>query len=92
MDAYVAGMTWGWVGVRGSWDTPAAAESMETMAATTAINWVALTFSALQDTAQSTQIHWQDAPTVTDREVLAEIAPCARAGAQGLPETGGQLR
>ncbi|BEP14739.1 hypothetical protein acdb102_30500 [Acidothermaceae bacterium B102] len=84
MDAlapYVAGMTWGWTGVRGTWDTPDADRSMRAMAASTAANWVAVTFAALQATAQSTQIHWRDAPTVTDDEVRAEIA---RARSLGL--------
>jgi hypothetical protein len=71
--SYVAGMTWGWVGIRGSWDTSASALSMQTMAQSTGINWVTIAFAALQDTAQSTEIHWRDAPTVTDQEVLAEI-------------------
>jgi hypothetical protein len=73
LETYVAGMTWGWVGVRGTWNTPAAAESLQVMATTTGANWVAITLAALQDTAQSTEIHWRDAPTVTDEEVLAEI-------------------
>jgi hypothetical protein len=74
-------MTWGWVGVRGSWDTAEADLSMRTMAETTAVNWVAITFAALQDTAQSTEVRWRDAPTVTDQEVRAEIA---RAQSLGL--------
>ena len=78
---YVAGMTWGWTGVRGTWDTAGSDRSMRAMATTTAVNWVAVTFAALQATAQSTQIHWRDAPTVTDAEVRAEIA---RAQSLGL--------
>jgi hypothetical protein len=80
--SYVAGMTWGWVGVRGSWDTPAAALSMQTMAQSTGVNWVTIAFAALQDTAQSTEIHWRDAPTVTDQEVLAEIRRAKSLGLQ----------
>src|SRR5206468_1511358 len=71
---YVAGMTWGWVGVRGTWETPESRLSMTTMAEATAVNWVAIAFAAQQDTAQSTEIHWQDVPTVTDDEVRAEVA------------------
>jgi hypothetical protein len=79
---YVAGMTWGWVGVRGSWDTPASAESMSTMADATGANWVAIAFAALQDTAQSTEIRWRDAPTVTDAEIVAEIVRAKSLGLQ----------
>src|SRR5471030_388709 len=71
---YAAGMTWGWVGVRGTWDTPESGLSMTTMAEALAVNWVAIAFAALQDGAESTEIHWRDSPTVTDDEVRAEIA------------------
>ena len=81
LPSYVSGMTWGWVGVRGTWDTEASAQSMKQMVRTTGAGWVAITFAALQDTAQSTDIHWRDAPTVTDEEVVAEVA---RAKALGL--------
>ena len=74
MQEYVAGMTWGWVGVRGTWDTPESQLSMATMVEATGVNWVAIAFAALQDTAQSTDVHWQDDPSVTDDEVRAEIA------------------
>jgi hypothetical protein len=77
---YVAGMTWGWVGVRGTWTTRAAQESMATMAQSTAASWVAIAFAALQDTAQSTEIHWRDAPTVTDDEVVAAIGEAKSLG------------
>lgn len=73
LDTYVRGMTWGWTGIRGSWDTPAAAESMQEMVDATAINWVAITFAALQAHAQATEIPYWAEPTVTDDEVVAEI-------------------
>ena len=54
---------------------------MRAMVDGTAANWVALAFAGWQSTAQSTQICWQQPPTVTDREVRAEIA---RAHSLGL--------
>lgn len=71
---YVAGMTWGWPGVAGTWTTPAAAESMRLMRDRLGITWTTLAFAALQDTAHSTEIHWRDAGTVTEGEVRAGIA------------------
>jgi hypothetical protein len=64
----VAGMTWGWVGTRGEWATERASESMRLMAEH-AVNWTAVTYAAYQETAQSTDIHFGDAPTVTDDEI-----------------------
>jgi len=61
-------MTWGWTGVRGSWATPAAAESMRLMT-DLGVNWTALAYAAVQATAQSEEIPFADAPTVTDDEV-----------------------
>ena len=66
---YVAGMTWGWTGVRGTWGGPEAERSMDLMVDRLGVTWTAITFGALQDTAQSTQIHFRDQPTVTDDEV-----------------------
>lgn len=68
---YIKGMTWGWTGVRGSWDRESAAFSMNEMTRL-GVNWTAISFSALQDHPQATQINFRDPPTVTDREV--EIA------------------
>lgn len=68
-DDYVAGMTWGWTGVRGTWAVPEAERSLDLMVERLGVTWTALTFAALQDTAQSTQIHFRDEPTVTDDEV-----------------------
>lgn len=69
----VRGMTWGWTGVRGTWTTPAARASMAELARL-GTTWVALTYAALQDTAQSTTIRWREAPTVTDDEIRAAAA------------------
>ncbi|WP_018752745.1 glycoside hydrolase family 113 [Paenibacillus sanguinis] len=69
VDPYVAGMTWGFMGVRGTWNQEAAGRSMEMMVQSTGINWTAIAFSALQATAFSTAIpYWQE-PTVSDEEV-----------------------
>ncbi len=63
----IAGMTWGWTGTRGSWNTPAAAESMDLLDGHN-VTWLALSFAALQQTAQSTEIDFESA-TVSDDEV-----------------------
>jgi len=65
-------MTWGWTGVRGSWAAPEASESMRRMAEH-GVNWTALAYAALQDTAQSTEVRFRDEPTVTDAEIVAAI-------------------
>ena len=77
---FVAGMTWGWTGVRGTWTGPAADESLRLMADRLAVDWVALTFAALQETAQSTEIHWQEEPTVTDDEIRSAVARAKELG------------
>lgn len=69
---YVAGMTWGWTGVRGTWAAPAAADSMRRMAEH-GVNWTAIAYAAEQATAQSTEVPFRDAPTVTDDEVVWAI-------------------
>lgn len=69
LEPYIAGMTWGFMGVRGTWGNEIAAYSMETMAKATGSNWTAIAFAALQATAFSTEIPFREAPTVTDEEV-----------------------
>ncbi len=66
---YIAGMTWGFMGVRETWANDEAKHSMEQMATATGANWTAIAFSAIQATAHSTEIPYWDAPTVTDEEV-----------------------
>lgn len=78
---YIAGMTWGWTGIRGTWGTREAQESMQLMEQRLAVNWTAITFAALQATPQSTHIPFSDEPTVTDDEVRTAID---RAHALGL--------
>ena len=69
---YVAGMTWGWTGVRGTWATADASASMRLMA-DHGVNWTAVAYSALQDTAQSTEVRFREEPTVTDDEIVWAI-------------------
>jgi hypothetical protein len=72
LGSYVAGMTWGWTGVRGTWATPAASHSLRALA-DHGVNWTAIAYSALQETAQSTEVRFREAPTVTDDEVVWAI-------------------
>ncbi|MEU5156418.1 1,4-beta-xylanase [Glycomyces sp. NPDC021274] len=69
---YVAGMTWGWTGIRGTWAVPEAAASMRAMLGIGA-NWTALAYAAVQETAQSTEVPFREAPTVSDDEVVWAI-------------------
>ncbi|QNE45604.1 1,4-beta-xylanase [Glaciihabitans sp. INWT7] len=62
------GMTWGWTGVRGTWATAEAEDSLSKLVDLN-VNWVGIAFGALQATAQSTEIRFGDEPTVTDDEV-----------------------
>ncbi|WP_416147219.1 glycoside hydrolase family 113 [Salipaludibacillus sp. HK11] len=70
---YIKGMTWGWVGKRGDWNTNSATDSMEKMKEL-GVNWTAIAFAGLQDTAQSTEINFTENPVVTDKEVYWAIA------------------
>lgn len=79
---YIAGMTWGWTGVRGTWTGDAAKHSMTLMAQRLHVNWTAITFAAHQDTAWSTTIHYEDEPTVTDDEIRTAISQAHNLGLQ----------
>jgi hypothetical protein len=68
----VRGMTWGWVGTRGTWATPEARDSMRRMTEH-AVTWTALAYAAEQATAFSTEISLDAAPTVTDDEIVGAI-------------------
>ncbi|MFC4102002.1 glycoside hydrolase family 113 [Paenibacillus xanthanilyticus] len=72
-DEYFAGMTWGWTGVRGTWAAPEAERSMTLMAERLGVNWTAISFGALQDHPQATEIKFEEEPTVTDDEVRGAI-------------------
>jgi len=76
----VCGMTWGWVGTRGTWATAEAAESIALMAGHD-VTWTAVAYAAEQATAFSTDIPYDAEPTVTDDEIVWAIR---EAHAQGL--------
>lgn len=69
-DAPVAGMTWGWVGERGSWTGPEAEASFRAMAAT-GVNWVTLAYAVTQDTAHDVVVRSEN--TVTADEVRRAV-------------------
>jgi hypothetical protein len=73
------GMTWGWTGVRGTWATPAAVDSLGRLGDLN-VNWVGISFGALQATAHSTDIRFGAEPTVTDDEVRWAIREAKRLG------------
>ena len=68
----VAGMTWGWTGEPGTWETLDAQESMDCLEGLSG-NWMCIAFAAIQQTAQSTVINFSDARTVSDYEVRGAI-------------------
>ena len=70
--APVCGMTWGWVGTRGTWATAEAARSMRLMA-DHGVTWTALAYAAVQATPFSTEIPFDAPPTVTDDEIVWAI-------------------
>lgn len=80
MPEYIAGMTWGFMGNRGTWANDDAKHAMEQMAEKTGINWTAIAFSALQATAHSTEIPYWKEPTVTDDEVKWAIQEAKNLG------------
>lgn len=75
----IHGITWGWGGRRGTWQTPEAVESMRKLADTGA-NWVTIAFAALQEHAQDTIVNYWDAPVVTDDEVRFAIDQAQQLG------------
>lgn len=79
---FAAGMTWGFMGERGSWANEAAGYSMETMVEATGANWTAIAFCAFQATAFSTEIPFWEEPTVTDEEVRWAIRKAKSLGLQ----------
>ena len=79
--APMCGMTWGWTGVRGTWDTADARFSMDRMAELD-VNWTAIAYSAVQQTAQSTEIPFDTAPTVSEDEIRGAIRRAKSLGLQ----------
>lgn len=70
---YIAGMTWGWTGVRRTWRDEKAKHSMLLMKQRLAVNWTAITFAALQEHPQATVISYKEEPTVTDEEIIDAV-------------------
>ncbi|MDL9978707.1 glycoside hydrolase family 113 [Microbacterium sp. ASV49] len=68
----VCGMTWGWVGTRGTWATPVAEASLDRMAEH-AVTWTAIAYAAEQATPFSTEIPFDQPPTVTEDEIVWAI-------------------
>ena len=79
IDFPVNGMTWGWPGTRGQWNTDAAGRSMDEMLGV-GVTWTAIAFGALQQTAQSVEIPYGAAPTVTDDEIRWAIRAAHQRG------------
>ncbi|WP_310552095.1 glycoside hydrolase family 113 [Paenibacillus glufosinatiresistens] len=80
--AYIAGVTWGAMGRRGTWGNESALESMRLMKEETGATWIAIAFGALQDTAHTTEIRFREAPTVTDEEIEWAISSARSLGLQ----------
>lgn len=77
---YIAGMTWGWTGVRGTWGDDEAKQSIKLMHERLNVNWTAITFAALQAHPQATVIPYQDEPTVTDEEIRIAVLEAKQLG------------
>ena len=75
----VNGMTWGWTGVRGTWGTPEAAQSMAAMR-DVGVTWTAVTFAAYQEHTYTTDVVFERNPVVTDEEVVWAIREAKRLG------------
>ena len=75
----ICGMTWGWVGTRGTWATPEAAASLAAMA-DHAVTWTAIAYAAVQQTPFSTEIPFASEPTVSDDEIVWAIREAKRLG------------
>ena len=71
---FIKGISWGWDGARGSYSSPAAAESMAKLAETGA-EWVCISFAAYMTTAEDPDFTWGDrtARMVTDDEIRHAI-------------------
>lgn len=68
----MCGITYGWVGCRGEWNSPAGVASLEALAAVGG-NWVTLAWSVDQATAHSTHLMREASRTVPDEEIAATV-------------------
>lgn len=71
---FVKGVSWGWVGARGEYRSPAAADSMKQLAQTGA-DWVCIAFGATMETPETPRILWGDAnpQMAADEDIRAAI-------------------
>src|SRR3972149_9203704 len=71
---FVKGCSWGWVGHRGEYTSPAAAESMRKLA-DTGTEWVCIAFAPAMRTYDTPEIRFSDAnpQLVTDAEIRHAI-------------------
>lgn len=71
---FIKGYSWGWVGHRGEYDSPEAAESMQKLA-DTGTEWVCIAFSTNMRTADDPEFTWSDdyRRMVTDDEICHAI-------------------
>jgi hypothetical protein len=74
LPSFIKGYTWGWVGSRGEYESPKAAESMKRLAKTGS-QWVCIAFGASMKTFDTPEIRWGDAnpKMVTDAEIRHAI-------------------
>ncbi|MDZ4658727.1 MAG: hypothetical protein SH868_14220 [Bythopirellula sp.] len=71
---FVKGISWGWVGSRGDYESPEAAESMKKLAATGA-EWVCIAFATTMQSPHNPDFTWGDDKTsmVTDDEIRQAV-------------------
>ncbi len=65
---YIKGMTWGWVGKKGTWKTKQGKESMSEMKKLD-VTWTAIAFQGVQEHAHSTHIKYNSGTLISDEEV-----------------------
>jgi hypothetical protein len=75
---YVQGISWGWVGSRGEYESPAAAESMQHLAATGA-KWVCIAFSTTMESPTNPEFTWgHDNPKMVSDDEIRHAIDLAR--------------
>lgn len=67
-EIFIKGMTWGWNSKRGAYRTPEAVQSLKKLKETGS-EWIALSFYTFQETFSSTDITFDYAHTMTDRDI-----------------------
>jgi hypothetical protein len=75
---FIKGVTWGWVGRRGEYADPAAADSMRRLKETNA-QWVCIAFAATMPTYDTVDFRWGDgSPTTVSDDELRHAIRLAR--------------